>query len=71
MIKINHDLTKVLIPKYANKWVGMNPQQTKVVVVGNSPVEVLEKAKKKGYSKPVLTYVVEDYASLVSAENEI
>ena len=66
MTAVNHDLTKVLTPKYANKWVGMNPQQTKVVVAGDSPAEVLEKAKKKGYSKPVLTYVVEDYASLVS-----
>lgn len=68
---VNHDLTKVLTPKYANKWVAMNPQQTKVVATGKSPGEVLEKAQKKGIKKPVITYAVEDYGIFVSIQDEV
>lgn len=66
MVRVNHDLTKVLTPKYANKWVAMNPEQTRVVAVGGTPKAALEGAQKKGYKKPVMTFVVEDYSNLFS-----
>jgi len=63
-VVINHDLTKVLTPKYAGKWVAMNEQQTKVVASAKSPKEVMEKAKRKGIKRPVITLVVKDYGFL-------
>jgi len=66
MNKVNHDLTKVLDPKkYADKWVAMNAQQTKVLLAYKSPNKVLDEAKKKGYKDAVITFVPKDYAGLV------
>lgn len=63
---VNRDLTSVLSPRYANKWIALNPQQTRVVASGNSPDKVLATAKKKRVSKPVITFAWEDYRTLVS-----
>lgn len=65
-MRINTDLTKVLTPKYANKWVAMNAQQTKVLVASRSPKRLLEIIGKKGYQDAVITYAVEDYRVFVS-----
>lgn len=65
MNKLNTDLTKVLLPKYANKWVAMNSQQTKVVTSNRSPEKVVENVRKKGIDKPVITFVPKDYAGLI------
>ena len=66
MSKVNTDLTKVLSKKYANKWVALNTQQTKVVAFSESPGEVLKEALKNGVKNPVITFVIEDYGFLVS-----
>lgn len=58
---INTDLTHVLSPKYANKWVALNPKQTRVIASGKSPKAVLEAARKKNVEEPVITLVVKDY----------
>lgn len=62
---VNTDLTKVLSPKYANKWVALNRAQSKVVASGGSPKEVLDKARSKGLKEPVITFVIKDYGFLV------
>ena len=51
--------------KYANKWVAMNSQQTKVVASASDPGKVLEKARRLGFRKPVITFVVKDYGYLI------
>lgn len=66
MKTVNRDLTKVLSSRYAKKWVALNPQQTRVIASGNSPVKVLAAAKKQRISKPVITLAWEDYRTLVS-----
>lgn len=66
MVKVNTDLAKILTPEYSNKWVALDERQTKIVVVGKKPGEVLEKAKKRGFKNPVVTFVIKDYGSLVS-----
>ncbi|MBI3290306.1 hypothetical protein HYZ78_02830 [Candidatus Microgenomates bacterium] len=65
MKSINTNLTKVLSPKYANKWVALDEEQKKVVSYGKSPKEALEKANKDGIKKPVVTFVIKDYGFLV------
>lgn len=65
MGSINTDLTRVLSSKYANKWVALNPEQTKIIASGRSPKAVLEAAQKKNIGQPVITLVVKDYGFLI------
>ena len=64
MAKTNVDLTKVLKPKYANRWVALNAEQTKVLVSDLSPKRLLESVRKMGYKNPVITYALKDYRGL-------
>jgi len=66
MAKVNKNLTKILSRKYSNKWVALNPQQTKIVGFGGSPVKAISVAQSNGVVNPVLTFVVNDYGALVS-----
>lgn len=66
MSRVNTDLTKVLSKKYANKWVALNTEQTRIVASSESPGEVLKEALKHGVKNPVITFVIEDYSFLVS-----
>lgn len=66
MIKINHDLTKVLTPKFANKWVAMNSIQTRVLISNKSAQKVLKEAKERGFKDAVITFVPEDYSGLIA-----
>lgn len=65
MRTVNTNFTKILSPKYANKWVALDEAQKKVVSYGKSPKDALEKANKNGVKKPVVTFVVRDYGFLV------
>ncbi len=66
MVKVNHDLTKVLKPKYHGKWVVLNSEQTKVLIANRSPKKALDEAEKKGYKNGVIMYALNDYRGLVS-----
>jgi hypothetical protein len=66
MIKINHDLTKILKPRHYKKWVVLNPEQTKVLVSHKSPKKAIEEAKAKGYTDGVIIYALDDYRAFVS-----
>lgn len=66
MVKVNHDLTKILKPKYANKWVALNPEQTKVLAASKSPKGLLKIVEEKGYKNPIITYAVADYRVFIS-----
>ena len=65
MSLINTDLTRVLSPKYANRWVALNPEQTEVIASAKSPKAVLEAARKKNVKQPVITFVVKNYGFLI------
>ena len=65
MSSINTDLTQVLSPKYANKWVALNSRQTRVVAFGKNPGLVLKKAREKKVRQPVVTFVVKNYGFFV------
>ncbi len=52
------DLTKVLRSEHQNHWVALTPDETAVIAVGDRPQEVLEQARQKGYSEPILHWVV-------------
>lgn len=46
-----------IIKKYAGLWVGLKDDEMTVIVSGKTPREVMEKAQKKGFSKPILLHV--------------
>lgn len=66
MSRVNTDLTKVLSKKYANKWVALNAQQTKVLAASRSPKKLMEIINKRRHRDAVVTYAVEDYRVFVS-----
>ncbi len=66
MSKVNHDLTKVLKPRYANKWIALNPTQTKVLLAEKSIKKLLALIKQKRYKNPIVMYALSDYRGLVS-----
>lgn len=66
MMKVNHDLTKVLKPKYHKKWVALNEAQTRVLVASTSPEKLLSIVEKRGYKNAVVMYALKDYRGLVS-----
>lgn len=47
------DWTKIC-KKYKGLWIGLKKDQKTVVASGKSVREVMEKAKEKGYQKPIL-----------------
>lgn len=47
------DWTKIVI-KYKGLWIGLKDDETTVIASGKSVVEVMDKAKKKGFPKPIL-----------------
>ena len=47
------DLTPVY-KKYKGKWVGLKDDHTTVIASGQTPREVIEKARKKGFDTPEL-----------------
>jgi len=57
------DLTK--LSKYHNKWVALSGDQTEIKGVGNTPLEAIEDAKRKGETKPILTRTPEDYNTYI------
>jgi len=65
MNSINNDLTQILSPKYASKWIALNPAQTKVIASGKSPKAVLKAARKKNVRKPVVTFGAKNYGFLI------
>ena len=65
------DLTKVLTPKYAGKWVALNENETKVVAAADNPGKARDEAIKKGEKKPVIMFAVKDYGHLYPVLNEV
>lgn len=47
------DLTH-LVKDYAGRWVGLQDDEQTVVASGDTVKEVMDKAKQKGYEKPIL-----------------
>ena len=43
--------------KYANKWIAISPDETKVVGSGKTIRNALSEARKKGIKNPILTKV--------------
>lgn len=61
----NHNFTKILKP-FINQWVALTPDGKKVVGNGKTARMALEKAKKNGEIKPLLTLAADNYAYSVS-----
>ena len=53
------EITRELIEKYKDQWVGFGKDEKAVVVVGRTPKEVMEKAEKMGIDPPLLYFVQE------------
>lgn len=52
------DWTKIY-KKYRGLWVGLKDDEKTVVASGKTAKEVMERAEKKGYKKPILTKMPE------------
>ncbi len=50
------DIAELLRP-YAQKWVALSWEKDRVLASGASLPEVAAEAKRKGYAKPVFTFV--------------
>ncbi len=60
-LKIDHpDLSNLLAP-YSNKWVALSPDESQVISVGLTPLEVIHSAQKLGISQPILTHVPKNH----------
>lgn len=44
--------------KYANQWIGLSSDRSKVIASGNSLMEVNEQLKKLKVKDPIVTYVM-------------
>ena len=51
--------------KYSNKWLALDPASMKVVVSGNKVGDVLNRAKKEGIERPVLTRAPKNYGAYI------
>lgn len=60
----SQDLSKTL-KDYSNKWIALQPGSMKVIAVGLKPKSVIEKARKKGVSNPILTRAPKDYGTYI------
>jgi len=58
------DLSKTL-KGYSNKWIALDPVTMKVVVAGKDVSKVIDRARKQGISKPVLTRAPENYGTYI------
>ena len=54
-----------LYQKYKGKWLVLKADEKTVVVSGKAASEVFQLALKKGYTKPILTYVPQKLLTLV------
>lgn len=43
--------------KYKGLWVGLEDDEVTVIASGKTIGEVIEKSKKKGFDKPILTHI--------------
>jgi hypothetical protein len=60
-LKIDHaDLSDLLAP-YSNKWVALSPDESRVISVGVSPLDVINQAKNLGITNPILTHVPKNH----------
>jgi len=60
------DLTKVLKPYIEdNLWVALSPNYSKVIATGKDPLEVIENAKNKNITNPVIIRATLDYSNFV------
>lgn len=60
------DLSRLIQEKHHRRWVALNQSQNKIVAFGNDVKSVLKKAKQLGEPRPVLTFAVNNYQTLVS-----
>ena len=58
------DLSKKL-KKYSNEWLALDPISMEVIAVGKLPKQVLDTARNKGVSHPVLTRAPQDYGTYI------
>ncbi|OGH06697.1 MAG: hypothetical protein A2W22_02280 [Candidatus Levybacteria bacterium RBG_16_35_11] len=59
-----YDLSKTL-QKYSDVWVALEPKTLKIVATGKDTKVVLEIAKKRKISHPILTRVPENYGTYI------
>jgi len=57
------DLT--MLEKYAEKWVALSSDESKVLGSGESPKQALEESIKKGEKNPILTKVPKSYSTYI------
>lgn len=58
------DLSKIL-KSYSSIWLALEPNSLQVVATGKKPGIVLQAARKKGISHPVLTRAPKDYGTYI------
>lgn len=63
------DFSKSL-KKYSEKWLALKPDSNKVVASGKELKKVIEEAKKKGVSHPVVTRAPKNYGAYILSQNE-
>ena len=51
--------------KYKGKWVALEDDEVTVITSGETAVEVLEEAKKKGYHGPILARMPSELVNFV------
>lgn len=60
------DLSKSLREKtYESKWIALKSGSTKVLSYGINPKKVMQEAREKGESNPVLTKVPKNYGTYI------
>jgi hypothetical protein len=60
------DWTKIY-KKYKGLWVALKDDEKTVIASGKTVKETLEKARKKGFDKPILTHMPEELVTYVGS----
>lgn len=56
---------KNISKNYKGKWVALKKDELSVIAVGESASEALDKARKSGYSNPILTKIPSEIISYI------
>lgn len=60
-LKIDHPDLSDLLATFSNKWVALSPDESRVISVGVSPLDVINQAKSLGVTHPILTHVPKNH----------